>query len=261
MFGKIFANDLAKTATKITAADAAKVAAKVAAADLAKVAAINSTKVGILQTSKNFITKNATKIIAGGAASAVALQALNEYNDKNDKKYNVISITINSSLFSNVSTISIQYTSNGDKLTNGDVFTLSDTNSIPSTDGTYTITSSSTAGNVGTLVAESIVPNLTANGSAGTLTYHTSFSSQLGTVAEHDANFLTKGLTTILGPTVSGLVDSSGISQYGTPILIFISLIIFIFLWLNFIVPSLKIMGVIKNGGRIRAYPTSILHL
>lgn len=246
---KIAATDATKIAvtdaTKIAAADAAKVVSKDAIEGVVKSVVVDEVKIGAAQAAKNFITRNAGKLIAGVAVTTLATAALVSYNQLNNKSFNVTKITISSSFFSSLSTITVVYNSAGDKFMVGDTFILSNTDSSPSTDGKYTITSSSISGSTGTVTATTNMSSLSKDGSSGIITYNTTFGAQLGSIIGQTTGTVAGGITTGISPVVDGVFDSLGLNQYQTPILIFIALLVFLFIWINVVNPMLKISGVL----------------
>jgi hypothetical protein len=283
---KNVAEAVAKAAAKNVAEAAAKAAAKNAAEAAAKKALKNTAKEAGESAAKNssnfikggeknargllkrvtqsvdnarsamtkFITKNPKLVIGVLVGAAAGGYVLNKFMTLNDKTYKVVSIkahTIGGILgVGGPAAIKIEYQSGGDKLRVKDTIVVTDSNSAEIADGGYIIQEVNNTANPAYLIANygpgnsTKMPNITKPANTGNMMYKTTFESQLAG-AVIDAGGAIGGIAGDIG---GGVLDSvfPGISEYKTPILMFIFLVIFIVL-LSYVYPMIS--GGSKGGG------------
>lgn len=198
----------------------------------------------------NFIAKNPKLVIGGVAAAAVGGFALDKFLKLNDKTYKIISInphTVGGVLgFGSKMAIKIEYHSQGDKLRVNDTIVITDSNSSAIADGGYIIQGVNNTANPPFLIANygsddpEKMPVITKPATDGNMMYKTTFESQLVGVVSETAESIGKTAGGVISDIGGNVIDSvfPGISEYTTPILIFIFLVILIIL-LSYVKPIL----------------------
>lgn len=180
--------------------------------------------------SAEFVKKYPKLVVGGLAVGAVAALVLDNFMKKNDKVYKIIKILnenaggvfgIGSKKYLKV------YYSGDDELLVNDPVVLDNTNSITTSDGTYTIYKSGIDNGVRFVLLETDdeVPNITTEGSSGDLIYKTSFESQLKATLE-DLGGETAGFLDKVLPDIP--------DEYKTYIYLFIALVVVV-LFYNYV--------------------------
>jgi hypothetical protein len=169
---------------------------------------------GKVETEASLLTKkNAAMGIGTVGGVAVGTIAYDNYKKKNNKQYNIISID-DVSIDSNIKT---QITIKSDeKFSIYDTVKIENTNCVPQILGNFEIKEVNTKGKF--IITTPF--KITTKGTAGTLTFYTTFASQLAGVLNGAAEKTGKGLETLggglggsLGDGLTNLLSSLGLSS------------------------------------------------
>lgn len=179
--------NVAKSGADDVAKQAAKNAAKSAAEDVAKQAAKNSAKSVVSDVAKQTAkttTKNTAKYIIGGIAvtgAAAGLAAAGiESERKNNIDFTITKIEDASTLLNAEHPVKITY-SPSEEITKKDTITITNSNSVPSIDGDYSVYSIINSSQLEILLNDKLV----SNGTSGNMKMHTDFDNQLQLGAEN----------------------------------------------------------------------------
>jgi hypothetical protein len=131
--------------------------------------------------------------------------------------------------------LKVEFQSGGDKLRVNDSVVISGSNSVGSADGGYIIRSVNLSSNPQFLILNygdgntTPLPTITKAGSGGTLTYKTTFESQVGGIIGDAGGAVAGSATGIVGDVLDKAFP--GFSQYETPILLFLLFIVLLVLY------------------------------